>query len=151
MMFAAVASQIVGILHNGTAWPMLCHVVRCIGRLDSRRRRSDDAISTELRMRFSDFVAYHALQENNRCLHLLSAHPPPLSDNAIHSLRIGVKRLRASWRLLRREVPEALFDGADARLRAIHRVLRAARDEQAVVGASRSLGGKTTKKRRRLR
>jgi CHAD domain-containing protein len=98
-------------------------------------------------MRFSDFVAYHALQENNRCLHLLSAHPAPMSDNAIHSLRIGVKRLRSSWRLLRREVPEALFEAADARLKAIHRVLAAPRDEQAMLAAVRSLGGKTTKKK----
>jgi CHAD domain-containing protein len=101
-------------------------------------------------MRFSDFVAYHALQENNRCLHLLSAYPAPLSDNAIHSLRIGVKRLRASWRLLRREVPEALFDGAEARLKAIHRVLAAPRDERALLAAMRSLGGKTTKKKTQL-
>ena len=42
-------------------------------------------------MRFSDFVVYHALQENNRCLHLLSAYPAPLSDTSVHSLRIGVK------------------------------------------------------------
>ena len=55
-------------------------------------------------MRFSDFVVYHALQENNRCLHLLSAYPAPLSDTSVHSLRIGVKRLRASWRLLQRGV-----------------------------------------------
>jgi len=98
-------------------------------------------------MRFSDFVAYHALQENNRCLHLLSAYPAPLSDNAVHSLRVGVKRLRASWRLLRREVDEALFETADARLKAIHRVLAAPRDEQAMLGAVRSLGSKTTKKK----
>lgn len=98
-------------------------------------------------MRFSDFVAYHALQENNRCLHLLSAYPPPLSDNAIHSLRIGVKRLRASWRLLQREVPVSLFEAADARLRAIHRVLGAPRDERVIVSTVRSLGGKTTRRK----
>jgi CHAD domain-containing protein len=98
-------------------------------------------------MRFSDFVAYHALQENNRCLHLLSVYPAPLSDNGVHSLRIGVKRLRASWRLLRREIPEPLFEGAEARLKAIHRVLAAPRDERALLAAVRSLGNKTTKKK----
>lgn len=98
-------------------------------------------------MRFSDFVAYHALQENNRCLHLLSAYPAPLSDNAIHRLRVGVKRLRSSWRLMRREVPDMLFEAAEARLKAVHRVLAAPRDESVMLGAVRSLGGKTTKKK----
>lgn len=98
-------------------------------------------------MRFSDFVIYHALQENNRCLHLLSAHPAPLSDTSVHSLRIGVKRLRASWRLLQREVPEALFIDAEARLTAIHRTLAPARDEQAVLTMARGLAAKTSKKK----
>jgi CHAD domain-containing protein len=98
-------------------------------------------------MHFSDFVAYHALQENNRCLHLLSAYPAPLSDTAVHNLRVGIKRLRASWRLLKREVPGAMFDAADARLRAIHRVLGVPRDELAIVLAARSLIGEETKKR----
>jgi CHAD domain-containing protein len=98
-------------------------------------------------MRFSDFVIYHALQENNRCLHLLSAHPEPLSDTSVHSLRIGVKRLRASWRLLQREVPEALFNDAEARLTAIHRTLAPARDEQAVLSMARGLAAKTSKKK----
>lgn len=98
-------------------------------------------------MRFSDFVIYHALQENNRCLHLLSAHPAPLSDTSVHSLRIGVKRLRASWRLLQREVPEALFNDAEARLTAIHRTLAPARDEQAVLSMARGLAAKTSKKK----
>ncbi len=98
-------------------------------------------------MRFSDFVIYHALQENNRCLHLLSAYPAPLSDTSVHSLRIGVKRLRASWRLLQREVPEALFNDAEARLTAIHRTLAPARDEQAVLTVARGLAAKTSKKK----
>ena len=98
-------------------------------------------------MRFSDFVVYHALQENNRCLHLLSAYPAPLSDTSVHSLRIGVKRLRASWRLLQRDVPESLFNDAEARLTAIHRILAPARDEQAVLTMARSLVAKTAKKK----
>ncbi len=98
-------------------------------------------------MRFSDFVIYHALQENNRCLHLLSAYPAPLSDTSVHSLRIGVKRLRASWRLLQREVPESLFIDAEARLTAIHRTLAPARDEVALLTMARSLAGKTSKKK----
>ena len=100
-------------------------------------------------MRFSDFVIYHALQENNRCLHLLSAYPAPLSDTSVHSLRIGVKRLRASWRLLQREIPEALFNDAEARLKAIHRTLAPARDELGVLTIARSLVAKTTKKKSR--
>lgn len=100
-------------------------------------------------MRFSDFVIYHALQENNRCLHLLSAYPAPLSDTSVHSLRIGVKRLRASWRLLQREIPEASFNDAEARLKAIHRTLAPARDELAVLMIARSLAAKTTKKKSR--
>ena len=100
-------------------------------------------------MRFSDFVIYHALQENNRCLHLLSAYPPPLSDTSVHSLRIGVKRLRASWRLLQREVPESVFDDAEARLRAIHRTLATSRDDIAVLAIARSLVAKTVKKKSR--
>ncbi len=100
-------------------------------------------------MRFSDFVIYHALQENNRCLHLLSAYPAPLSDTSIHSLRIGVKRLRASWRLLQREVPVASYNDAEARLKAIHRTLAPARDELAVLTIARSLVAKTTKKKTR--
>jgi CHAD domain-containing protein len=98
-------------------------------------------------MRFSDFVAYHALQENNRCLHLLSVYPAPLSDNAVHSLRVGIKRLRASWRLLKREVPGAMFAAADARLRTIHQVLGVPRDELMIVLAARSLAGEATKKK----
>jgi CHAD domain-containing protein len=100
-------------------------------------------------MRFSDFVIYHALQENNRCLHLLSAYPAPLSDTSVHSLRIGVKRLRASWRLLQREIPEILFNDAEARLKAIHRTLAPARDELAVLTIARSLAAKSTKKKSR--
>jgi len=100
-------------------------------------------------MRFSDFVIYHALQENNRCLHLLSAYPAPLSDTSVHSLRIGVKRLRASWRLLQREIPEVLFNDAEARLKAIHRTLAPARDELGVLTIARSLVAKTTKKKSR--
>jgi CHAD domain-containing protein len=100
-------------------------------------------------MRFSDFVIYHALQENNRCLHVLSAYPAPMSDTSVHSLRIGVKRLRASWRLLQREIPETLFNDAEARLKAIHRTLAPARDELAVLTIARSLVAKTTKKKSR--
>jgi CHAD domain-containing protein len=100
-------------------------------------------------MRFSDFVIYHALQENNRCLHLLSAYPAPLSDTSVHSLRIGVKRLRASWRLLQREIPEVSFNDAEARLKAIHRTLAPARDELAVLMIARSLAAKSTKKKSR--
>jgi CHAD domain-containing protein len=100
-------------------------------------------------MRFSDFAIYHALQENNRCLHLLSAYPAPLSDTSVHSLRIGVKRLRASWRLLQREVPETMWIDAEARLKAIHRTLAPARDELAVLTIARSLAAKTTKKKSR--
>ena len=100
-------------------------------------------------MRFSDFVIYHALQENNRCLHVLSAYPAPMTDTSVHSLRIGVKRLRASWRLLQREIPETLFNDAEARLQAIHRTLAPARDELAVLTIARSLVAKTTKKKSR--
>ena len=100
-------------------------------------------------MRFSDFVIYHALQENNRCLHLLAAYPAPMSDTSVHSLRVGVKRLRASWRLLQREIPEASFNDAEARLKAIHRTLAPARDELAVLTIARSLAAKTTKKKSR--
>ncbi len=98
-------------------------------------------------MRFSDFVIYHALQENNRCLHLLSAYPAPLTDTSVHSLRIGVKRLRASWRLLQRDVPESVFNDAEARLKAIHRILAPARDEQAVLALARGLAAKSGKKK----
>ena len=100
-------------------------------------------------MRFGDFVIYHALQENNRCLHLLSAHPAPLSDTSVHSLRIGVKRLRASWRLLQREVPGSVFNDAEARLKAIHRTLAPSRDELAALTIARSLVAKTAKKKSR--
>ena len=98
-------------------------------------------------MRFSDFVIYHALQENNRCLHLLSAHPAPLTDTAVHSLRVGVKRLRASWRLLQRQVPDSIFDDAEARLKAIHRTLAPSRDAIAVVSTARALVTKTAKRK----
>jgi CHAD domain-containing protein len=100
-------------------------------------------------MRFSDFVVYHALQENNRCLHLLSAHAAPLSDTAVHSLRIGVKRLRASWRLLQPQLPEAQRRDAEARLKAIHRTLAPSRDDIAALAIARSLAGRTTKKKTR--
>jgi CHAD domain-containing protein len=99
-------------------------------------------------MRFSDFVIYHALQENNRCLHVLSAHSP-LSDMSVHSLRIGVKRLRASWRLLQREVSGSVFNDAETRLKAIHRTLAPARDELAVLTLARGLVAKTPKKKSR--
>ncbi len=100
-------------------------------------------------MRFSDFVVYHALQENNRCLHLLSARSAPMSDTAVHSLRIGVKRLRASWRLLEREVPAALFVDADARLRATHRLLAPSRDALSLLTMTRALLGAATKTKTR--
>jgi len=98
-------------------------------------------------MRFSDFVIYHALQENNRCLHLLSANPAPLTDTAVHSLRVGVKRLRASWRLFQRDVPEALFTDAQTRLRTIHLILAPSRDEFVVLTTARSLVTRATKKK----
>jgi CHAD domain-containing protein len=101
-------------------------------------------------MRFSDFVIYHALQENNRCLHVLSAYSAPLTDTSVHSLRVGVKRLRASWRLLQRQVPPPVFDDADARLKAIHRTLAPSRDAVAVVNAARSLVTKTTKRKSQM-
>lgn len=100
-------------------------------------------------MRFSDFVIYHALQENNRCLHLLSAYPAPLSDTSVHSLRIGVKRLRANWRLLQRLIPESVFNDAEARLKAIHRTLAPSRDDVAALTIARSLVAKTAKKKSR--
>ncbi len=100
-------------------------------------------------MRFGDFVIYHALQENNRCLHLLSAHPPPLSDASVHSLRIGVKRLRASWRLLQREIPESMFDAAELRLKGIHAALAPARDDVAALAIAGRLVAKTTKRKSR--
>lgn len=98
-------------------------------------------------MRFSEFVIYHALQENNRCLHVLSAYPAPLTDSAVHSLRVGVKRLRASWRLLQKQIPETAFNDAQARLRSIHRTLAPSRDAVAVVNAARSLAAKTMKRK----
>lgn len=98
-------------------------------------------------MRFSDFVIYHALQENNRCLHLLSANPAPLSDTAVHSLRVGVKRLRASWHLLQREVPESVFADARTRLRTIHLTLAPSRDDFVVLTTARSLVARSPKKR----
>ena len=101
-------------------------------------------------MRFSDFVVYHALQENNRCLHVLSAYSAPLTDTSVHSLRVGVKRLRASWRLLRRQVPEPIFNDAEARLKAIHRTLAPSRDAVAVASAARALVTKTTKRKSQM-
>jgi len=98
-------------------------------------------------MRFSDFVIYHALQENNRCLHLLSAYSAPLTDTSVHSLRVGVKRLRASWRLLQQQIPEQTLNDAEARLKAIHRTLAPSRDGVAVVSAARSLVTKTVKRK----
>jgi CHAD domain-containing protein len=90
-------------------------------------------------MRYSEFVAYHALQENNRCLHLLSLYPATLTDHGVHRIRVSVKRLRASWRLLRRAVDVAVFDEADARLRAIHHLLAAPRDAAALQGVVHGL------------
>ncbi len=100
-------------------------------------------------MRFSGFVVYHALQENNRCLHLLSARSAPMSDTAVHSLRIGVKRLRASWRLLEREIPTSQFSDADARLRATHRLLAPSRDALSLLATTRGLLGAATKTKTR--
>ncbi len=100
-------------------------------------------------MRFSDFVIYHALQENNRCLHLLSAHPPPLSDASVHSLRIGVKRLRASWRLLQLEISEPMFEAAEVRLKAIHAALAPSRDDVAALSIAANLVTKSNKKKSR--
>jgi len=90
-------------------------------------------------MRYSELVAYHALQENNRCLHLLALYPATLSDNGVHRMRVSIKRLRASWRLLRRCVDPALFDDADARLKAIHHLFASPRDATAMHGVVRLL------------
>jgi CHAD domain-containing protein len=57
--------------------------------------------------------------------------------------------LRASWRLLQREIPEGSFNDAEARLKAIHRTLAPARDELAVLMIARSLAAKSTKKKSR--
>jgi len=101
-------------------------------------------------MRFSDFVIYHALQENNRCLHLLSAYSAPLTDTSVHSLRVGVKRLRSSWRLLDRQIPAPILSDAESRLKAIHRLLAPSRDAVAVVGAARALVTKTVKRKSQM-
>jgi len=101
-------------------------------------------------MRFSDFLIYHALQENNRCLHVLSAYSAPLTDTSVHSLRVGVKRLRASWRLLQQQIPEPTFADAEARLKAIHRTLAPSRDAVAVVDAARALVTKTEKRKSQI-
>jgi CHAD domain-containing protein len=90
-------------------------------------------------MRYSELVAYHALQENNRCLHLLSMYPAALTDNGVHRMRVSIKRLRASWRLLRSSVDAAMFEEADARLQAIHRLLAAPRDATVMLGVVRAL------------
>jgi CHAD domain-containing protein len=90
-------------------------------------------------MRYSELVAYHALQENNRCLHLLSMYPAALTDNGVHRIRVSIKRLRSSWRLLRSSVDAAMFDEADARLQAVHRLLAAPRDVTVMLGVVRAL------------
>ncbi|HEY6599850.1 MAG TPA: CHAD domain-containing protein, partial [Pseudomonadales bacterium] len=89
------------------------------------------------------------LQENNRCLHLLSSRSTPMSDTAIHSLRIGVKRLRATWRLLEREIPASQFEDADARLRATHHLLAPSRDQLSLLATTRGLLEATTKPKTR--
>jgi CHAD domain-containing protein len=90
-------------------------------------------------MRYSELVAYHALQENNRCLHLLALYPATFSDNGVHRMRVSIKRLRASWQLLRRCVDVTVFDEADARLQAIHHLFAAPRDTTAMLGVVRAL------------
>jgi CHAD domain-containing protein len=90
-------------------------------------------------MRYSELVAYHALQENNRCLHLLALYPATLSENGVHRMRVSIKRLRACWRLLRRCTAGTLFDEADGRLKAIHQLFAASRDSSAMLAIVRSL------------
>ncbi len=98
-------------------------------------------------MRFSEFVVYHALQENNRCLHLLSGYPTPASDHAIQSLRVGVNRLQSSWQLLRHAVPRAVVEDAQARLRTVDHLLAEPHDANALLTAAQHLSSHTTKKK----
>lgn len=56
-------------------------------------------------------------------------------DRRIHDARLAIKRLRSALRLVRRELGEAAFDDANARLRVAARQLAAARDATAAAAA----------------
>ena len=84
-------------------------------------------------MRFSDYLVYEALRENNRALHALGRREPPsgksilgedaLSDSAVAEMSAVVGRLDAYWQLLRDSVPAADRRAARRRLARIQRAL----------------------------
>jgi CHAD domain-containing protein len=84
-------------------------------------------------MRFSDYLVYEGLRQNNRALHGLGQRQDPLSASTVHELRLVVKRLRAYWLALRDAVGEDEAMAARVRLKGIHKALACARDRTAVV------------------
>lgn len=83
-------------------------------------------------MRFSDYLIYDALCENNLALRAVGGREDPLSDASVHALRLVVKRLRAYWLLLDGAIPKTERRAACARLKGIHKALACARDQVAV-------------------
>ena len=84
-----------------------------------------------LKMRFSDYLIYEALRENNRALHALGPRKPSvgesiLGDSAVAEMSAVVERLDAYWRLLRGSVPAAERRAARRRLQGIQRALACA-------------------------
>ena len=82
-------------------------------------------------MRFSDYLIYEALRENNRALHALGPHQAVVGDSALRDSALSemsevVERLDAYWQLLRGSIPAADRRAARARLQGIERALACA-------------------------
>lgn len=101
------------------------------------------------RMRFSDFVVYKALEANTECLRAVGNVEGALTDRQVHKLRLSVKRLRASWYLLKSSVPPDQFRDAQRRLKGIHKALAGARDERVLASTAAKLASKTSKTKTR--
>jgi CHAD domain-containing protein len=92
----------------------------------------------------ADVVVDAALQLNNRALRTLADRHGLLSEKDIHQLRVTVKRLRALWKLVRKQVTNEQRTAAQERLRAVHRLLAPARDITVVAETLEKLRTKAT-------
>jgi len=83
-------------------------------------------------MRFSEYLIYEGLRQNNLALHALGTRQQSVNNTAVHELRLVVKRLRAYWSLFEGAVPRAQVRDAHLRLKNLHQILGRARDQAAI-------------------
>lgn len=102
------------------------------------------------RIQFSDIVVFQALEENNRALRLVGRADGDQAVTMVQTLAQSVRRLAASWELLRTSVPASVFAAADRRRADIERLLEPALGAEAVRRALHRLSQRAYRDRSRI-